>query len=343
MRILFLGLLISSAALAQIDPGNGSDLNCTHLTFTTSRTYNCIDVNISAPVTFAPGSASPVIIKVQGNVIISSSINLSGENGTVSNSDPFLGGLGGPAAGRGGGYNGFSAEDSPEAPLGGGQGSPSVTCSGGGGGGGFITVGEGGFDCVGFGSGGAAGADSVFNPLALRGGYGGGAGGEGPAGTPIVATAGGGGGAIHIMAAGSVLINGSIIARGGNGGNGPVDGGGGGGGSGGVIWIQSSNQITNNALLDVSGGDGGSTNTTAKGGDGGIGFLLLEDSDGVIQGTGTGASGNGSSSLKSDISCGTIMPEQKDSYQQLFYGFMLALIFGILIKTSRKLKFFPQA
>lgn len=140
------------------------------------------------------------------------------------------------------------------------------------------------------------------------------------------------------MAGGAVLINANISARGGNGGSaGSNTGGPGGGGSGGVIWIQTLGQITNNGTIDVSGGSGGTSNLGSKGGNGGNGVFKLEDSDGVISGTGSGTSGS-SSKLTSSISCGTLQMNDQSTLPQFVLGFsLIALLqfFGRGLKRFR--------
>jgi hypothetical protein len=80
-----------------------------------------------------------------------------------------------------------------------------------------------------------------------------------------------------------VVINGTIIANGGNGGSNSLVIAGGGGGSGGAIWIQSKGNISGTGNISVNGGTGGAGSSgTSDGGNGGKGRIRLDDSDGVI-------------------------------------------------------------
>jgi hypothetical protein len=138
------------------------------------------------------------------------------------------------------------------------------------------------------GSGGGAGGTHIPEPWNSSGVLG--AGGAG----------GAGGGFVDITSSTTIRVFGSIDAAGSRGGNGAVSngvggffggGGGGGGGSGGGIRLLTPGTIVlgAGATLTVAGGSGGTSPVYAGApqnfaGAGGVGRLVLEDSDGVIQG-----------------------------------------------------------
>jgi hypothetical protein len=369
MRLSFFILLFSFNALAQIDTGNGSDGACTEVTpaLLAGGTLNCATLIISASPAFNP-NASALIIKVQGLVSINAALDLSGGDGINSSSISGVltpGGSGGPGAGDGGGTDGVGSLDSgSDASVASGDAADliDVDCGDGGGGAGFIVAGTAGTPCpLGPslpGNGGAIVPTSEFSLSGpFRGGYGGGAGAD--SGDPVLGPGGGGGGGIHILAGGDVTITalGSIIAVGGDGGAGTdgaalTDSGGGGGGSGGAIWIQTLGQINHAGNMNADGGTGGVAPAGGTGGNGGRGLIRLEDLDGVISGGGTLpgyttvdsviADVIGSSSLKSDISCGTIKPagdEDHSHFFQLIMGFLLVMTASFFIN---RLKFFSK-
>lgn len=329
-----LAVLFTFEAAAQaIDTGNGFDGACTEATITNAQTYNCTTLTLNAPLTITQGFPNdPLVIKVQGLVSINSALSLNGTNGTYGSSASA--GTGGPAADDGGAYF-LGSNSAPNSPAnGGGSGVDSGSCAGGGGAGSFHTLGAAGTACPTGSAGGAAGL-TTYDPFvsAFRGGFGGGSGGEGPPGE--AGSGGGGGGALHIMAGGDVVINATISARGGSGGNatGAQNGGPGGGGSGGVIWIQTLAQLTNNGSIDVSGGSGGTSALGTRGGDGGSGVFKLEDADGVISGSGS-ASGS-STKLTSSISCGTLSLREKSTLPQIILGFVLIGLCQVLARLIR--------
>ena len=122
----------------------------------------------------------------------------------------------------------------------------------------------------------------------VAGGSGGGGGGAIPyrpsASSPEVqvrngAGGGGGGGGLELAAEGSIEINGSILADGGDGGNGASpSAGAGGGGSGGTISLRATGNIMlgAGALILARGGEGGGTGTQFLGGDGVDGRIRFE-------------------------------------------------------------------
>lgn len=160
------------------------------------------------------------------------------------------------------------------------------------------------------GTGGAGGAAAGIQPSSANtndgkdwyssgvGGGGGGAGGNShyyPSSTNWrngASGGGGGGGGILVKGAGNITIQGSILAKGGEGGsNSPgyyYYGAAGGGGGGGAIALYANNVLNvAGALLDTSGGAGGlpySSGWAGGGGKGGGGYVQLEDKDGQIAG-----------------------------------------------------------
>lgn len=343
MRWILLTALFSSSLYGQaIDTGNGSSGACTGATIAsgtgdnssgTQIVYNCTSLTVSASPSF-PSGGLPIVVKVQGQVLINAALNLSGGNGTYSSS--ASGGVGGPGAGAGGAYS-FGGNPAPGT-GGGDNGVNSGACGGGGGAGSFISLGAAGVACPSGSAGGNAGA-STYDPFVstFRGGFGGGSGGEGPPGD--AGSGGGGGGAIHIMAGGNVDINANLSARGGNGGSatGTQKGGPGGGGSGGVIWIQTLGQLTNNGTIDVSGGTGGTSPEGSRGGNGGNGVFKLEDSDGVISGTGSGTS-SASSKLSSSISCGSLQENDKQTLPTIVLGFTMIMFLQLFGRSLKRLR-----
>jgi hypothetical protein len=163
--------------------------------------YTYVNIPSGVTVTFIPNANNtPVYWLVQSNVVISGTVDVSGQNANGQ-----TGGIGGP-----GGWNGG---------LGGTQGT-----SGQGPGGGLVST-------NGNGGGGQYNYGNVFL-IPLLGGSGGGAGDYGwPEG------GGGGGGAILIASSATITLNGSVNANGGTGGGSPYGYGsiGGGGGSGGAV------------------------------------------------------------------------------------------------------------
>jgi len=149
-----------------------------------------------------------------------------------------------------------------------------------------------------------------------------------------------------IDAGGTITIaNGvTISARGGRGGNSLAAGGGGGGGGGGNIYLLSNVAIVNQGILDVTGGQGGTTRSTPPfggvGGKGGDGRIRLDVNGAVTDLTGrqdfsTSIPTSSSSSLKSDISCGTVSKKNENTMLfQMIAGFMLIIIFSRLKKRA---------
>ena len=102
MRFFFF-LFLTTQALAQIDPGDGSYGPCDHTEIQTGGTFLCSTLNVSAVFVIPPGT--PItIFKVKGDVSITQPINLFGQAGSNQTSN-ISGGAGGPGAGNGGGID----------------------------------------------------------------------------------------------------------------------------------------------------------------------------------------------------------------------------------------------
>lgn len=260
-------LLACLGAHAQVNTGsNGSDgaFNPTtniviNMADHPDGIYQYTSVNISngVAVTFIPNANNtPVVWLVQSDCTISGTVAVSG-NGMIAP----VGGNGGPGGWRGG--NGGDGNRDGQGPGGGmgesGYYSPSS-------GGSFATVGAGSHP-----------GNTYGNQflLPLMGGSGGGA-----MRTPPYA-GGGGGGAILIAASGSIAVNGSISANGGDGG-GHVDSSygsiGSGGGSGGGVRLVAS-QIQGSGSISAVGGGGWSART------GGSGRIRFDSFDNSFAGT----------------------------------------------------------
>lgn len=272
---LFLFLLLSSSVQAgQFNSGStGADgafnptVN-TEVQLPPDGVFNFTTVNIPSgvTVTFKKNAANtPAYILATGNVTIAGTVRV---DATAANGiQPGVGGPGGFDGGFGGtqgisGGNGIGP---------GGGGYAKYGTGGGGGGGGFGTSG---------GAGGYAGASgSTYGNeqiLPLIGGSGGG-GGSGY-GYPTAYTGGaggGGGGALLIASSGTIIVNGSITAKGGQGSNATVSAGG--GGSGGAIKLIA-NTISGEGTISASGGSGGLSAAGGGwyGGYGGNGKIRLE-------------------------------------------------------------------
>ncbi|AYF43575.1 hypothetical protein BALOs_0563 [Halobacteriovorax sp. BALOs_7] len=356
--ILPIFLLISSSTFAAIDIGDGSDGACSlggaiSVTSTVSGTaFNCTSLVTTGAITVSDGN--PLIIKVQGDATIDHTITL-------------LGTAGGAAAG-GGVVAGAEGGDATNAVCGG----FSFADIGGSGGAGGSHVNLGGNGGVGQASGPTDGLDTMSAPgsttttydsalsleTQIRGGSGGGNGGDGcessgtftePGGTP----GGAGGGALHLAAGGDIYINAQIDVRGGNGqpGTSSANGqsGGSGAGAGGVIFLQSSLNIELNSALLANGGTGGAAGgaLAGAGGDGGDGIIRLDDLDGTITGVGGSYSPSptiithGATSLEtlsSGIEPGCAVREDMTPKNQTILGALLLLILmiGLNIKETKK-------
>jgi hypothetical protein len=245
--------LACASARAQVNSGsNGSDgaLDFSAITYSTNIVINMADhptgiyqytyVNIpnSVTVTFTPNANNtPVVWLVQSNVVISGTVDVSGQT-----DNGLLCGLGGP-----GGWSG-------------GNGGSTVAISGQGPGGG---IGYNSGDGAGGSYGTAATANNNGNPaggttygnnflIPLLGGSGGG--GSSSSG------GGGGGGAILIASSGTIFLNGNLYANGGFGAGRPLFAG---GGSGGAIRLVAA-QISGMGSISASGGSGSGTSGNGR-------------------------------------------------------------------------------
>jgi hypothetical protein len=233
--------------------------------------YTTVNIPTGVTITYNRGTNNkPLTILASGDVVIAGTINLDGKLAPSNRT----GGIGGPGGFNGGtagyGFDQSFSGVSGDGPGGGGggTGSAAVSLAGAGAGGGYGSAGT-----VGGGTGpGPAGPKwGAVTILPLIGGSGGGGGGtnnnnRGGGG-------GGGGGAILIASSGTITINGTVLARGGDGlgANGP-----GGGGSGGAIRLIA-NTINGTGSLNVNGGGPGCASVCA--GTGGRGYIRLEAYD----------------------------------------------------------------
>lgn len=329
---------------------------CTEATLAVpAASYTCTTLTISAAGLNRAGDASTdaIQVTVTNDVIINGDIILDGQDGTTINGDNIPGGQPGPGGLFGGGISITSTEDGQFPPDGGAQGVVDATCSSGGGGGAsYLNNGTNGGFCSDNNVDSVGGiTQNVFPTAPFAGGFGGGAGGKWNLGGGVfnLGSGGGAGGGLMIDAGGSITIaNGvTISARGGRGGNSLGQGGGGGGGGGGNIWLLSNVGITNQGILDVRGGQGGTTRAVIPfggiGGVGGDGRIRLDVNGAVTDLTGrqdfsTAIPTSSTSSLKSDISCGTIAKKNDDSMMfQVALGFMMIALLRTLFRYQKKI------
>ncbi|MCC7384264.1 MAG: Ig-like domain-containing protein [Deltaproteobacteria bacterium] len=251
------------------------------------------------------GSGSePLTIVSTGNIEINGVIDVSGRAGdqgsqiAADGGDSGPGGAGGGAAGDGDtmtapsggagsprGSNGVVGQGSgtPGADGGGDSGGRGARggCARAGGGGGLDGRGGSGGGELGLGSGGAGGLPGAGSTYAAGTGGGGGS----TCGSSSGGAGGGGGGALvlQVIGAGSILIDGQIIASGGNGGEGFLGTSAGGGGSGGrVELIASGRRIVVNGAIVARGGAGGASDLGATGGGGAGGRITLSTQPGGV-------------------------------------------------------------
>jgi hypothetical protein len=220
--------------------------------------YSSVNIPSGVTVTFVTNANNtPVTWLVQGNCVISGTVDVRGQNG--SSNQPGQGGPGGGAGGYGG--QGLSPHPQRGVGLGGGDaGSTSFTR---GGNGSYATVGS-------TGNNEAAPGLSYGNKydLPLRGGSGGGG-----YFYELNGGGGGGGGAMLIASDSAILLNGMVLASGGYGGGGSY---GGGGGSGGGIRL----------LAPRIAGGGGVDCTSNFGGSGYVRLDVLDDQfSGLLSGS----------------------------------------------------------
>jgi hypothetical protein len=249
-----LALFLCVGARAQVNSGsNGSDgaFNPTTNTVinmadhpTGIYQYTSVNIPSGVTVTFIPNANnSPATWLVQGNVVISGTVSVSGMSYGNGTGNDAVGGAGGPGGWNGG--NGGSGPSSGQGP---------------GGGVGLLNTDGGNASYAGLG----AVNNSSLSPgsiygnkyiIPLIGGSGGG-------GTST-SGGGGGGGAILIAASGAITVTGTVSANGGNGGGGRWSGS----GSGGAIRLVAS-QILGTGGIHASGG----SYQTAVGGSGYVRF-----------------------------------------------------------------------
>ena len=300
MFILFLFSLLPINQALAIDTGDGTDGACITATFLiapTRRIYQCATLNFDANLNITGAGGTPLIIKVQGDVLLGFgfTVDLSGINGIDGDNSSHFGGAAGAGGGAGGNsqvgpLDGLSGNGSGAGALGkyvADTGGP-ISYGGGGGGGSYktksLTIALDGLDGTGTPVAGTLGlngnnfvvSESQFD-TSFSGGSGGGAGGGGK-NTGVLksgSSGGGGGGAIRIVSGGNIVIDGTFTSNGGNGGGtiGTPTSGGGGGASGGAIWLQAAGTLTVSATgtMTALGGTGGTNDLGGGGGDGGQG------------------------------------------------------------------------
>jgi len=255
----------------------------------TGGEYEYTDFTIPSGVTLTATGSDPVEVYVLGDIDISGTLDLIGDNGAAAGwSDGSAAAGGSAGAGGGAGGNGAiltttSAVDG--AGDAGGTAGVDGMIGGGGGGGGHASAGQTGSDgqCVPSrcGStytvaGGAGGASVGSSTVAsLQAGSGGGGGGFARADNGDGGGGGGGGGAVFLYGD-TIDVSGTIDASGGDGGSesSGSDGAAGGGGSAGTIWLEAWTSISVSGYLYAQGGSGGTTvvgGTAAYGGAGGDG------------------------------------------------------------------------
>ena len=304
--VLTLLVLLPAASLAAFVSGStGADGDFTPIVNTVLQipasgifNFGTVTIPSGVTVTFTKNSQNtPVTILATGDVTISGAVIVDGTS--ASNNLPGTGGPGGFDGGYGGnpyvlGYRGQGP--------GGGSGGLTMGLAGSGGGGGFSAGGSAGNLCAtyyngsggqycqgsGSGAGGAAYGNAGLIPLIGGSGGGGGAGVNNTSGA-----GGGGGGAILIASSGTIRVNGSITA---NGGNGTYAGGyngssggsnatfnAGGAGSGGALRLVA-NVITGEGTISAVGGSSQYYSTysngyypyTYTGGTGSVGRIRME-------------------------------------------------------------------
>ena len=219
----------------------------------------------------------PLALRSKGKIYIEGKVSANGTAGKDGDTDPGVGGLGGAGSSEGGAGGKGNGKDGKG--LGAGKNKKLNDKPVGGGGGGYATKG---------GDGNGKGGGETYGTPELDPWVGGsgGAGGENYNKKSKGGGGGGGGGAIHLKAKGNLTILGSVLAQGGNGGQGSfgknsddsidtsIQASGGGGGSGGAIWLESENgsvTVSESADVSIQGGKGGNL-----AGDGGLGRILIQ-------------------------------------------------------------------
>ena len=254
----------------------------TVLTLPANGIFNFTDVTVPAgvTVTFARNAANtPVFILAAGDILIDGKIDVGGAdslaavgpNPQPTDNEPGLGGPGGYHGGQG--AVSYSPRVRGSNGLGPGGGKTSSTECGGSGGG-YSVIGKIFNGCFGRPLGGPPYGNSELVPL--TGGSGGGGGGMWNSGGFLGQGGGGGGGALLIAASGQLIVNGSIVANGGNVADQNFERGGGGGGSGGAIRLIA-DIIVGEGEISADGGQLGATiDPESFGGAGAPGRIRLE-------------------------------------------------------------------
>jgi hypothetical protein len=239
--------------------------------------------DLPAGYTLRGVGSNPLDIRSQTDIVVSGTIDCSGESGGAIGSNNLVTSLGGTGhCGGGAGGNGGTITVEPTDGIAGGASvtgglgasavnvAPAATpigATGGGGGGAYRQLGtppENGYDSAAVpwaGSGGINFRDDQFSEI---GGGSGGGGGSAYDGI-IVAdrSSGGGGGAgggvVLLRAARDITVSGSVLARGGDGGGtiGTLRAGGGGGGGGGSIGVWAGRNLSFTGVISATNGSGG--------------------------------------------------------------------------------------
>ncbi|MGE0762152.1 MAG: hypothetical protein AB7N80_02625 [Bdellovibrionales bacterium] len=293
---------------AEFSSGGDVSGNIIRLDTSVYQTLELTRFQLDAGWTLQPIGNQPLIVRVLGAVTIAGVIDCSGQNGEDQNGTPTVapaGGAGrcsGGAGGAGGtttANGGNGSNGGPQIPNGVGPGVDGPTAgvgatgtgSGGGGGGTYVpSRGVSDDSAAGLGATpGAAGFMVADNDFDYEGGgFGGGGGSHYNAGAPAQNSAGagggGGGGLIWFTAVGDIVIEGSVLADGGDGGTGTSLAGGGGGGAGGSIaMFAGGDVILSTATVSADGGVGGGP-AGRLGGDGASGRTWLVGSSGYSTG-----------------------------------------------------------
>jgi hypothetical protein len=288
--------VFSSSTSATFDTNHGA--NSALVTLNTASTYNFTTFTLAQGVTLKGSGTSPLILHVQGDVLISGTIDLRGSNGSDATSPYVTSANGGTASSGGGsGGSGLGFFTAPNAiggnagASGGGGGGASVGAgiAGAGGGGGNRYAGAVGG--TGAGAGGTAGsAYNDDNLVPLLAGSGGGGGGAHTTEVSSGAGGGGGGGAIAIYAGGNITVSstGHVLTTGGNGGSaGSYNAGAGGGGAGGSVIIFAAGTFSENGTINSQAGSGGTGAGGIDGGVGSDGVNRFATASGTLSGTGS--------------------------------------------------------
>jgi hypothetical protein len=275
------------------------DLNVTAgMTVPMSGTNVFRNVIVQTGGVIAGSGTEPLVIIATGNITIRGAISANGQDGSHGFTNPAGGGSGGTGAGGGG----AGADGNTSTPASGGAGAPpgengvvgrgAGTPAGDGGGAGGGQGASGGCGQAGGGgglggSGGAGGGDQgvgtggAGGPAGSGSNFGAGTGGGGGSTCGNNSGGGGGGGGglvvLQVATGGTLLVDGTISAIGGRGGNAFQGTGAGGGASGGRVELHAPNGIiTINDTISVRGGAGGDSDFGKTGGGGGGGIIVVD-------------------------------------------------------------------